>query len=350
MEADLPSEILYADDDPGMRALVGDVLQSGGFLPRVVASGTEALSAVRERKPALVILDYRMGRPDGFEVCRALKADARTEHIPVLILTAKGTTETRIAGFDAGADDYLPKPFDARELLGRVRALLRLSRQALDRNPTSSLPGGEAIHREYARRRENGDPMAVCYFDLDHFKPFGDRFGFAAADAVIREAAASIAVASGAEDFVGHVGGDDFLLICPPTRARATVEAAQLTFHDALPRHLPPGAAAAVYRGRDRAGVEGEIPMTRLTAAIIYLDPTKHRSLGELGEMIAHGKAAAKVTPTGVVETDAEGGGWGPEAEPGIPTEPEAPTGDQPSARRGGSPPESSGSESSRNS
>lgn len=343
MEPDPGSEILYADDDPGMRAVVADVLRSGGYVARIVENGTQALSAIRERRPALVILDYHMGRPDGFEVCRALKADARTEHIPVLILTAKGETETRIAGFDAGADDYLPKPFDARELLGRVRALLRLSSQALDRNPTSSLPGGEAIQREYARRRERGAAIAICYFDLDQFKAFGDRFGFAAADAVIREAASSIAAAAGAADFAGHVGGDDFLLMCPPEHARSTVRAAQSGFWHALPAHLPPGVQpAASYRGTDRGGVERDIPMTRLTAAVLYLDPAHHPSLAELGEMIARAKAAAKATPAGLIEMNAADEEGRERSEPAGGGEAETPPGgDQPSANRGGSPPDS---------
>lgn len=323
------SEVLYADDEPEMRELVGAVLRSGGLHVRAVASGSEALSAVRERLPALVILDYRMGRPDGLQVCRTLKSDARTEHIPVLILTAKGATEARIAGFHAGADDYIAKPFDSRELLARVRALLRLSRQGLDRNPTSSLPGGEAIHREYDRRRNTGEALALCYFDLDDFKPFGDRFGFSAGDAVIREAADAISAAAPDDAFLGHIGGDDFLLMCRPERARPTVDVAQHRFSEALRQHVPPEVAAAgSYQGKDRSGEEREIPITRLTAAILQVEPGDERSLAELGEMIAEAKVQAKAAPAGIYET-----GLGPAV--GEQRRPGSPEGDQPSGNRG---------------
>lgn len=296
-------EVLYADDDAAMREVVGAVLRSGGLGVRMVTNGSDALTAVRERLPSMIILDYRMGRPDGLQVCRTLKSDPRTEHIPVLILTAKGATEARIAGFHAGADDYLGKPFDSRELLARVRALLRLSRQALDRNPTSTLPGGEAIQREYARRRKAGRPLALCYLDLDDFKPFGDRFGFPAADAVIREAAAAITAVATQDDFVGHIGGDDFLLICPPDRARATVEAAQRRFSEALARHVPPEVAASgSYRGKDRAGQEREIRVTRLTSAILLVGLGDRRPLSELSEAIARAKVDAKANPEGITE------------------------------------------------
>lgn len=336
-------EVLYADDDAAMREVVAAVLRSGGLPSRMVTNGAEALAAVRERLPALVILDYRMGRPDGLQVCRTLKSDPRTEHIPVLILTAKGATEARLAGFHAGADDYLAKPFDSRELLARVRALLRLSRQGLDRNPTSTLPGGEAIQRDYARRRESDQPLALCYFDLDDFKPFGDRFGFSAGDAVIREAAEAITSVAAPDDFVGHIGGDDFLLMCPPDRARATVEAAQRRFTESLARHLPPEVAAAgSYRGTDRAGRERDIRVTRLAAAILLIEPGDRRTLGEMGEAIARAKIEAKADPGGLVERRLEAST--------IVEERGGEVAGQAPPRRGGSPSDSNGSRSSRNS
>lgn len=329
------SDIIYADDDAAMRAMVSEVLRAGGYDARAVSSGGEALEAVRDRPPELVILDYRMGRPDGFEVCQRLKDDPRTAHIPVLILTAKDATEFRLKGFDAGADDYLAKPFDARELLARVRALLRLTRQGLDRNPTSTLPGGDAIYREYARRRATGEPFALSYFDLDNFKSFGDRFGFSTADALIRETALALAAsATGGAEFLGHVGGDDFLLMSSRERARHVVEEAQGRLLESLGSHVPPEVlAAGVYRGVDRDGREREIPLTRLTAAILYLDPAEHPSLNELGAVIARAKNDAKLESSGILEIEIRGD----------------PASAQPPATRGGPPP-SDGPGNSRNS
>ncbi|HKP74578.1 MAG TPA: response regulator, partial [Longimicrobiaceae bacterium] len=213
--------ILLAEDDEPLRRMTSMVLSSAGHQVRETPDGASALEELRREAPDLVVLDYRMGDPDGFEVCRRIKRDPATAHLPVLILTAQGRIEDRLGGFDAGADDYLAKPFDTRELLARVAALLRLARRGLDRNPTSGLPGGEAIYQELERRREVGTPFTVAYFDLDFFKPFSDRFGFAVADAAIREAAAALTtVARGRPDvFVGHVGGDDFVFCCPPEEA-----------------------------------------------------------------------------------------------------------------------------------
>lgn len=290
------SEILLADDDAALRAMVADALRAAGHDVRLARDGAEALREVRRRAPDLLLLDYRMGRPDGFEVCREVRADPRLAHLPVVMLTAQGDVEDRLRGFEAGADDYLPKPFDPRELLARVGALLRLARRGLERNPTTGLPGGESIHEEIERRRRRGEPFTVCYFDLDHFKPFSDRFGFAVADAAI-QSVGEILRALGERQgvFVGHVGGDDFVLLAAPGEVRALAEEVQRAFHARL-LHVVPEAAVRTgrYRAADREGVEREFPLTRLSAALVRVDPARWVSMERLGEVVAEAKRLAK--------------------------------------------------------
>lgn len=301
------NEILLADDDEALRSMVTDVLTSAGFAVRAVENGTRALAEVRQRAPDLAVLDYRMGTPDGFEVCREIKTDPGLSWLPVLILTAERRIEDRLGGFDAGADDYLAKPFDPRELVARATALLRQAARGRDRNPTTGLPGGEALYAEVERRRAAGAPFTICYFDLDHFKPFADRFGFAVADAAIREVGAAVAAAGDAPGvFVGHVGGDDFVLLSPPGEARGRAEDAQRRFGEALIAHLPEEAVeAGSYWGRDRYGVERYFPVTRLSAAVLRVDPAKWISLEHLGERVAELKQDAKQEGgTGIAEAD----------------------------------------------
>jgi DNA-binding response OmpR family regulator len=297
-------EILFADDDAAMREMVGEVLRAAGFTVRLVTNGAHALEEIRSAPPALVLLDYHMGHPDGLAVCHELKVDPRLEHIPVLILTGQGGLEHRIRGFEAGADDYLAKPFDARELLARIRALLRLTEQGLYRNPTSGLPGGEAIRKDYSRRQESGQGFAACYFDLDDFKPFGDRFGFALADRVIRLAAECIARAAGDNAFVGHVGGDDFVALLPSDQARSRCRAAAEDFERRL-RELTAGELLedGHYRGFDREGRERLFPLTRLSVAILHIRPGVARGMEELGIVLAEAKRVAK-TNGGISEVE----------------------------------------------
>lgn len=297
------SEILFADDDYALRAMIGDALRSAGHDVRLARDGAEALREVRRRAPDLLLLDYRMGEPDGLEVCREVKADPRLSHIPVLILTGEGRVEDRLRGFDAGAEDYLPKPFDLRELLARIGALLRLARRGLERNPTTGLPGGESIHAEIHRRRALGRPFAVCYFDLDYFKPFSDRFGFAVADAVIQsvgEILRQIGEKPGV--FVGHVGGDDFVLVAEPEETPRLAAETREALRDRLGRIVPESAVrAGRYRAPDREGVVREFPLTRLSAAIVRVDPARWTSLERLGEVVAEVKRRAKHPESGGV-------------------------------------------------
>lgn len=289
------SEILFADDDPAMREMVSQVFESAGYRIRLAANGQEALEKLRGSDPDLVVLDYRMGNPDGLEVCRRIKTNPRTAHIPVLILTGESEMESRLAGFDAGADDYLAKPFDPRELLARVRAMQLLAQRGLDRNPTSGLPGGEAVYREFERLRRRGKQFCICYLDLDHFKPFSDRFGFAAADRVIRAVGSIVLGVTHSGSFVGHVGGDDFVVFLDCSDAREQMETAQRKLREELREILPEGAGHRdTYRGVDREGVERDFPLTRLTAAIIEIDPARIESLFELSELVAEAKRRSK--------------------------------------------------------
>ena len=167
--------------------MVREILASAGHDVHLAPDGASALAAIQAREPELMVLDLVMPGMSGIEVCRAVKLNPFTARIPVLMLTARGDVEHKVEAFEAGADDYLAKPFDPRELRARIVALLRLVRREGDRNPTSGLPGGQAIEDEIARRAKLRERFAICYIDLDNFKPFADTFGFTIADVVIRD-------------------------------------------------------------------------------------------------------------------------------------------------------------------
>jgi len=307
-------KILFADDDRAMREMVADVLTFAGHSVRAVSNGTAALIEVRADPPDLALLDYRMGRPDGLEVCERIKSDPQLEHLPVLILTGEGDVEDRIRGFNAGANDYLAKPFDARELIARVRALLLLSEQSRGLNPTTGLPGGMLIEREFERRRDLGIPFALCYLDLENFKPFNDRFGFATANSLIGSVGADLRGAAAELGlFAGHIGGDDFVVMCEPAEARTMVEETQLRLWASLPKYVPAEVVdSGSYLGRLRNGGEEFVRLTRMTAVILNVNPASMPTLPVLAEMAAAGKAHAKYGEhAGMVEVDVEGDDFG---------------------------------------
>ncbi len=127
----MAEKILIVDDDVNALKLIGYTLHREGYKIIAAQSGQEALVKAREEKPQLVILDIMMPGMDGYEVCRRLRATPQIAHLPVIMLTAKGQVEDKVAGFEAGADDYLTKPVVPTELVARVKALLLRSTYAI---------------------------------------------------------------------------------------------------------------------------------------------------------------------------------------------------------------------------
>ena len=220
--------ILVADNEPDILRFVEVNLRLEGYDVESVSDGQQALERAFSSRPSLVLLDVMMPKIDGFEVCRRMRADARTSHIPVIILTAKSLTADKIVGLTAGADDYVLKPFDPMELVARVRTTLRRARELRSTSPLTGLPGNHRISTELARRLRDGEVLSVIYADLNDFKAYNDRYGFLRGDDVItltaevlQDAVRDYAKPGG---FVGHIGGDDFMIVCLPEDVAAVCE------------------------------------------------------------------------------------------------------------------------------
>ena len=120
----MPSRILVVEDDPDIAELVEHHLSRAGYDTSVVATGTDALEQIR-RRPDLVVLDLMLPGLSGLEICRLMRGDPQTASVPIIMLTARADEEARVQGLDLGADDYVTKPFSPRELVARLRAVLR---------------------------------------------------------------------------------------------------------------------------------------------------------------------------------------------------------------------------------
>ena len=286
--------------------MVREILASAGHDVATAADGLSALESIEEREPDLLVLDLVMPGMSGIEVCRAVKRNPFKARIPVLVLTARGEIEHKVAGYEAGADDYLPKPFDPRELRARVVALLRLVRREGDRNPTSGLPGGKAIEEEIQRRVSAGESFAISYIDLDNFKAFSDSFGFSVADAVIRDTGTAIRgvverIGSG-RDFVGHIGGDDFIVVTSEEHAEAIARESAERFREVATRAVGEEAVRrGSFMGIDRDGKAREFAIARLSAAVLNIEPAKWVSMGHLGSLAAEVKRRAKHRGPGTI-------------------------------------------------
>jgi len=123
------AQVLVVDDEPDIVELIRYHLEKAGYRCLAGADGAAALRLVRERQPDLLILDLMLPGLDGLEVCRQLRRDPGTARLPIIMLTARAEEVDRVVGLEVGADDYVVKPFSPRELVARVRALLRRTRE-----------------------------------------------------------------------------------------------------------------------------------------------------------------------------------------------------------------------------
>jgi CheY-like chemotaxis protein len=197
--------------------MVNMALGDAGFLCLRACDGEEALRLVRMHSPDLLVLDWMMPRLDGIEVVRRLKADVMWSRTPVLMLTALGSVENRVEGLEAGADDYMSKPFDLREFAAKVRAMIRTSRRERDRNPATDLPGSRAIDDHIEEVLHKGAAVSVVHFDVRAFDQYADIVGFSQAEDATRAVgefvlARTRAISEGS-GFVGHLGGTDFIAV-----------------------------------------------------------------------------------------------------------------------------------------
>ncbi|HOV26700.1 MAG TPA: response regulator [Pseudobacteroides sp.] len=216
-------KILIVDDTELIVRIITDILVPAGYDVISANSGEEGIEMVRREKPDLVLLDIIMCGMDGLEVCKILRADESNNLMPIIILTAEDDEEQKLQGLELGADDYIKKPFNPRELVARVRnTLIRIDRNRWA-NPLTGLRGNLEIQSEITRRIFSKDSFIVVYADLDNFKAYNDVYGFASGDRAIKLTADIILDCIHAfgtpTDFVGHVGGDDFILIISPQYA-----------------------------------------------------------------------------------------------------------------------------------
>jgi len=247
----LLKKIVIAEDDDAIAHMVNMALGDAGFLCLRARDGDEALKLVKAHDPDVLVLDVMMPRVDGLEVARRLKADVMWSRTPILMLTALAGIDDQVQGLEAGADAYMAKPFDLRELGARVKALIRSSRRERDRSPTTNLPGSRAIDEEIEGALKSGKPTTVVHIDLLNFDGYADAVGIARSEDIVKNLGAwlleAARAASGGGAFVGHIGGSDFIAVVAPEHAEPFVTAAEGAFESKRPS-LPgdPGTLALV--------------------------------------------------------------------------------------------------------
>lgn len=292
-------KILVVDDDPDIRDILKITLSEENYEVIEAQDGEEALKAIATKSPNLVLLDYKIPKVDGREVCRRVKKDILLRQLPIIMVTGKGDINDRVGGIDAGADDYIVKPFEPKELMARIRMVLRRTQSALEANPLTHLPGNVSILSELGRRLETKTRFAVCYLDLDKFKAYNDKYGFEHGDEVIRETARilirTMQEAGNPDDFIGHIGGDDFVIVTTPEVVDNVCKKIIEDFEDTAPSFYNAQDRKNGYiMTTDRKGQIQKFPLLSVSIGVVTNEFRKIEHVAQIGELGAELKTYAK--------------------------------------------------------
>jgi diguanylate cyclase (GGDEF)-like protein len=306
-----PDLILVVDDDPDIARFVQVNLKLHNFEVLVAGDGQEALELVEQHRPDLAVVDLMMPRMDGLELTRRLRADPMTSALPVIMLTAKGMTVDKVVGLTAGADDYLVKPFDTLELIARVRSTLRRNQEFREVSPLTGLPGNTRVRREILDRMRSGADYAVGYIDIDRFKSVNDVYGFERGDEFITALARSMHRAVQAAGlppaFLGHIGGDDFVIVCDPKQVLPLTQKAVIDFEAAADELYDPEDAKRGYiEVPDRRGGMQRAHLVTLSIGVAQSTATgrKYTDPREVIAVASEMKKVAKNQPGSYIAVD----------------------------------------------
>ncbi len=305
--------ILIVDDDPKLNTLIGLRLKAAGYQAVAVRTAEEALAyfGPNRQEVDLVMLDIFLPDASGIALCRKLKEDPKTCDIPVIMLTGSNDEEHLQQAFDAGAVDYIEKPFKGVELVARIRSALRLKAEIDQRKSQAkellalaeqlkqaneqlrrlsfhdSLTGlhnrrylDEFLEREFKRAQRLGTELALIMIDIDYFKAYNDRFGHQAGDEALRQVAAALTlVVQRSSDLAARYGGEEFAIVLPDTGQSASLAIAETLRQKVEALRLPhPDSPFAVVTISEGVAVKRPQPKEQISQLIEAADTALYHS------------------------------------------------------------------------
>ncbi len=222
-----PVDVCIIEDDAAQRALLFERMLAGHYSVVEATDGESGLEQIRRHRPRVVICDLLLPGLDGIELCRRIRADHSLDGTYLIVLTVCNDRESKNHALNAGADDFLLKPYDVDELMARLRNGLRVNKlQERLRHAarTDGLTGlwnhaefRDMLNREFARTRRYGGVVSLLMIDLDHFKAVNDTYGHEAGNEVLQSVAQLLRHLVRDSDIVARYGGEEFAVICPET-------------------------------------------------------------------------------------------------------------------------------------
>lgn len=288
------ARLLIVEDDPDISNMLRIYFSGHNYEVDTAMRGSEALEKTRLNLPHLIVLDIMLPDLDGFEVCRILRTNTRTSHVPIIFLTQKDERSDKLQGLELGADDYVTKPFDIEELKLRVnRAIQRAEIQSLT-DSRSGLPSGRLIE-DQLRRIIRRDDWALMDIRVNQYEPFKEVYGFLAGDDVLRFAAMMLGEVidelGTPNDFIGHPGGDNFIIITSEKTAAAIRQRLKARFAEEVLSHysfMDREAGSISTNGAD--GEMVQTPLMSLSIGVVSPSQYEFADIREITELAAEAR------------------------------------------------------------
>lgn len=299
--------ILLVDDSRTSARLLEIQLRSAGYDDvRVAGDGDEALALSSERTPDVVLADVMMPGMNGLELARILRTDPPTANVSIIMISAKGDDQDRANGLEAGANDYIVKPFDPPELLARIRGVVRDARARRAWSLVTQLPGSVAIEQEITRRIKEGEDFAVLYADVDTLRSYNRHYGYQLGDQLLRRAGKAAGDAATSVDqggpFVGHYVADEFVVVTTPDLAPRIAEETIAQFDKVVPTlYDPADAEQGFIETEDDDGNSAQFPIVTISIGV---------ATGTGGTFSHHAQALEAAGHMGQVAKETEGSSW----------------------------------------
>lgn len=259
-------QILIVEDDLDLSEMLNAYFRVQNYEVLTAAWGEEAIQVSQEHDLDLIMLDIRLPDIDGYEVCRQLRQQRRTQDTPIIFLTEKRDRVDKLQGLELGVVDYITKPFDIQELRLRVRnAINRASRQTMV-NPVTDLPEGPMVDEKLEALLEREDEWALLKLSISSLGQFREMYGFVAADDVLRAVTLMVRNAvrehGSADDYVGHLAAEEFIIITAPDNVERIRERIRNRVEQSREYFYP-------LRDRDKAREAMEANHLRLESAVV---------------------------------------------------------------------------------
>lgn len=265
--------VLIVEDEPLLEKTILHLLTLWGYSPLSAKSGAGALEIARRESLDLILLDNSLPDMTAVQLLQSLKKELFTAYLPVIFLIEKKVFRRELMEKGVTPDDYLMKPVDPFDLRLRVEMVLRRTEHQFHANPLTRLPGSLTIEKEIEKRLSDQLPLSVCHYDIDHFKSFNDAYGYHKGNAVLHQTARlinQVMKSYGNEsDFVGHIGGDDFIVLTTPDREDAVCLHSIQEFDRLIPLHYQETDRTKGFLFvKNRMGKMERLPLMTLSIAV----------------------------------------------------------------------------------